>query len=273
MYCEEGRNTSYLHYIVIIHCHDSRRSFELLKSVQHNCDSSKERRSAMRLNTGDIRTILWIVTLISAIFSRVTIRIVLEVARTELLLELGPGDIMQYPLPTPKFSTIGDDVHPVTSMSSTTSHPARIRLKCSSKRRWSPESPQRERQLDIVRISRLTEDTVVPEPSQCTHPGYASRRYNVVRGHPRRPVPSAARFNADRSESPSIDGQGGFCGARGSRGRALKELDTVCVVLVVVVLGSVTLLELSSPWADPNLTQGSNIVVVLAARRDCRRLA
>lgn len=48
--------------------------------------------------------------------------------------------------------------------------------------------------------------------------------------------------------------------------RALKELDTVRVVLEA--LGSVTLW--SSP-VDPNLTQGGNIAVVLAARLDCRR--
>lgn len=62
-----------------------------------------------------------------------------------------------------------------------------------------------------------------------------------------------------------LDGQGGFRAETG-KGRALKELDTVSVVLEA--LGSVTLW---SPPADPNLTQGSNIAVVLAARLDCRR--
>lgn len=57
-----------------------------------------------------------------------------------------------------------------------------------------------------------------------------------------------------------LDGQGGFR-AETRKGRALKELDTMRVVLEA--LGSVTL------WSSPNLTQGSNIT--LAARVDYRR--
>lgn len=62
-----------------------------------------------------------------------------------------------------------------------------------------------------------------------------------------------------------LDEQGGFRAEMGTGG-ALKELDTVSVVLEA--LGSVTLW---SPPADLNLTQGSNIAVVLVARLDCRR--
>lgn len=111
----------------------------------------------------DIRVMLWIVTLISAIFSRVTIESRSR-TKTSSSSNLAPGDIMQYPIlsSTPKFPTIDDDVH--RYVVDIVSSGSRIHLKCSPTGAETPKSsPRNASRHDIIRISVQQDGVVVDE--------------------------------------------------------------------------------------------------------------
>jgi len=185
----------------------------------------------------DILVILWIVTLISAIFGRVTIE-PRSRTKTSSSSNLAPGDIMQYSILYSKVLSTT-----FTGTSSTSSHPAPGSTLSALQQELKPEveSPEREsaRYHPNFRSTRRRRR----RRASRWHSGHAPRWLNVVRGGHRCPPPPSRALMPIEARA-RLDGQGGFR-AETRKGRALKELDTMRVVLEA--LGSVTLWSLAEP--------------------------
>lgn len=182
----------------------------------------------------DILVILWIVTLISAIFGRVTIE-PRSRTKTSSSSNLAPGDIMQYSILYSKVLSTT-----FTGTSSTSSHPAPGSTLSALQQELKPEveSPERE----SARYHPNFRSTRRRRRVSRWHSGHAPRWLNVVRGGHRCPPSSRALMPIEARAR--LDGQGGFR-AETRKGRALKELDTMRVVLEA--LGSVTLWSPAEP--------------------------
>lgn len=116
-----------------------------------------------------------------------------------IFLELSPGDIMQYPTYSRILSRLSTTTSTTTGTSATSSHPARIYLKCS---RTGAEIQSR---VPATRTSSILSEF----PFTKTTASY-SRLYRMMAQHRTseehrcRPLsPRGRRFNAGRSEKPT----------------------------------------------------------------------